>query len=267
MKKYLVFLLIFQVANVSFAQDSTTVILESKKAKKERINLLVKKEEEGILDYSKQTAVGFKVINDGYGGFLEFGKRLSSNRSLLYQFEMSERKSMKEEKLQNPYYQSTAFVFGKINFFYPVKMGVQYELLLGNKGNRNGVNVTANFGGGLSLALLRPYMLQVDKGNINFDMVTYNSPDSLYYLYDDSAIYVAGGPSFSQGWKNIKLTPGLYVKSSLRFDYGKYNEMINGLEVGISAEYYTKNIPLMVRIDQRNFFMGIYAAILFGKRK
>ena len=266
MKKIIIFLVLFWTSQQIHAQDST-LLRETKKEKKEKINILAKKEEEGVLDYSKQTLVGFKVVNDGYGGFLEFGKRKSENKSLLFQIEMSERKSMKEEKLQNPYYQSTSFVFGKINFFYPVKLGVQYELLLGNKGNRNGVNISANVGGGLSLALLRPYMLQVDKGNINFDMVTYNSPDSLYYLYDDSAYFVAGGPSFSQGWKNLKITPGIYAKSSLRFDYGKYNEMINGLEVGISAELYTKNIPLMVRVDQQRFFMGVYAAILFGKRK
>ncbi len=266
MKKYIPVLLLFFVSLQMKAQQSN-MDREPKKAKKEKINLLAKKEEEGVLNYSKQTLVGFKVVNDGYGGFLEFGKRISDNKSLLYQFEMCERKSMKEEKLQNPYYQSTSFVFGKINFFYPVKMGVQYEMLLGNKGNRNGVNISANFGGGLSLALLRPYMLQVDKGNINFDMVTFNSPDSLYYLYDDSAYYVAGGPTFSQGWSKLKITPGLYAKSSLRFDYGKYNEMINGLEVGISAEYYTRNIPLMVRVEQQRFFLGVYAAILFGKRK
>ena len=266
MKKFVTFIMLFWTSLQVIAQDSTSVRV-SKKEKKEKINLLAKKEEEGVLIYSKQTLVGLKVVNDGYGGFLEFGKRLTENKSLLYQFEVCERKSMKEEKLQNPYYQSTSFVFGKINFFYPVKLGVQYELLLGNKGNRNGVNISANFGGGLSLALLRPYMLQVDKGNINFDMVTYNSPDSLYYLYDDSAFYVAGGPSFSQGWNKLKLTPGLYAKSSLRFDYGKYNEMINGLEVGISAEIYTKNIPLMVRVEQQRFFLGVYAAILFGKRK
>jgi hypothetical protein len=266
MKKFVTFIMLFWTSLQVIAQDSTSVRV-TKKEKKEKINLLAKKEEEGVLNYTKQTLVGFKVVNDGYGGFLEFGKRITENKSLLYQFEVCERKSMKEEKLQNPYYQSTSFVFGKINFFYPVKLGVQYELLLGNKGNRNGVNISANFGGGLSLALLRPYMLQVDKGNINFDMVTFNSPDSLYYLYDDSAIYVAGGPSFSQGWKNLKLKPGIYAKSSLRFDYGKYNEMINGLEVGITAEYYTKDIPLMVRIDQKRFFMGLYASILFGKRK
>ena len=267
MKKIFSLVLLFLFELQLFAQDSTVVSGGSKKMKKERINAIAKQEEEGVLDYNKHFAAGFKIINDGYGGFLEFAKTRSLKRSLIFQMELTERKSMKEEKLQNPYYQSTAFVFGKINFFYPLKLGLQEELLLGNKGNKNGVNVSANFGGGISLGLLRPYMLQVDKGNINYDMVTFNSTDSLYYLYDDSATYVAGGPSFSQGWKNLKVTPGLYAKSALRFDYGKYNEMINALEVGITAEYYTKDIPLMVRIDQKRLFMGIYAAILFGKRK
>ena len=86
-------------------------------------------------------------------------------------------------------YNSIPFIYGKENFFYPVKLGVQQQILLGNKSNKNGVSITGNYGGGLSLALLRPYYLQVQKGN-DFVFVKYNSPDSSFFL--DSAVLLAG---------------------------------------------------------------------------
>jgi hypothetical protein len=53
-------------------------------------------------------------------------------------------------------------------YFYPLKLGVQQQILLGNKTNRNGISVTANFGGGISLAFLRTYNLEIndkERGN------------------------------------------------------------------------------------------------------
>jgi len=71
----------------------------------------------------------------------------------------------------------------------------------------------------------------------------------------------------SQGWNKLKITPGLYLKSAVRFDYGRYNEMISAVEVGGFAEYYTRTIQQMVDIKQNQFFLGAYVSVIFGKRK
>ena len=39
---------------------------------------------------------------------------------------------------------------------------------------------------------------------------------------------------------NMSVTPGAMQTLGVRFDYGKYNEMLNALEVGIGAEISTK---------------------------
>jgi hypothetical protein len=124
------------------------------------------------------------------------------------------------------------------------------------------VSVTGNYGGGVSLGLLRPYYIQVDKDG-QIDYIKYNSPDSAIFF--NSSIY--GGPSFSKGWSDMTVTPGLYAKAALRFDYGSYNEMISAIEVGITGEYYTKKIPQMIYNEQKQFFFGAYFSLLFGKRK
>jgi hypothetical protein len=223
---------------------------------------MAKLEEEGVIGYKKHTVFGGKLSSDGYGGFIEIGKAMSVRKALLFQLDISERKHIKEEKEQ-VYLNTSPLIYGKINFFYPVKLGVQYQYLLGNKGNRNGVSVTANVGGGLSLGLLRPYMIDVDKqGERTF--VKYESADSTYFL--DRSTHIAG-PGFGKGWGSMKFTPGLYVKPAVRFDYGKYNEMVSAIEVGLTAEYFTKNIPQMIYIEQKKMFFSAYVAVLFGRRK
>ncbi len=254
--------LIIVILSVSFGATAQKGKKQRQAEKRAHVNSLIKQEEEGVIAYKKSFVFGAKLISDGYGVFFELGRASSVKKSTLYQLEISERKHIKEDKQSNPFINAVPFIYGKENFFYPVKLGVQQQVLLGNKSNKNGVSITANYGGGLSLALLRPYYLQVQKGN-ELVFVKYNSPDSSLFL--DGPIY--GGPTISKGWSDLSFTPGLYAKTSVRFDYGSYNEIISAVEVGLSADYYTKKIPILLQTRQRQFFFSGYVAFIFGKRK
>ena len=265
----------------SFSQKSKKDKLMERK---QRINALVKQEEEGVVAYHKQSAFGIKLTTDGYGGFYEVGRSKSVKKALLFQFELTERKHSKEEKQSNISIPSSPFVFGKINYCYPLKLGVQQQYLLGNKTNRNGISVTGNFGGGISLALLRPYNLEVNNlKNGTRKYIRYQSSDSTLYsstgqsshvpdsiLFTNSSILSflqVSGAGFGKGWNQMTVTPGVYAKASLRFDYGKYNELLNALEVGVMAEFYNKAIPQLVYSKPKQLFISAYVSILFGKRK
>lgn len=231
-------------------------------ARNERISAMSRLEEEGVITYKKHTAFGGKLTSDGYGIFIEMARARSVRKALLFQVDFAERKHIKEEKQQGPFSTTAPLIYGKINYFYPLKLGVQMQYLLGNKGNKNGVSITGNLGGGLSLGLLRPYLLDVDKqGDRTF--VGYESADSSYFL--NGPYY--GGPNFGTGWKNVKVTPGLYIKPAVRFDYGKFNEMVNAIEVGLTGEFYSKKIPQMIYTKQQQFFFSAYVAVVFGRRK
>ena len=252
-------MIIIPISYHALAQDSRQ---NRQEEKRQHINSIVKQEEEGVITYKKSFAFGIKLINDGYGAFFELGRASSVKKALLYQLEFSERKGIKEQRQNSYFANSVSFIYGKENFVYPVKLGVQQQILLGNKLNKNGVAITGNYGGGLSVALLRPYYVQVQNGN-GIDYIKYNSQDSLQFL--SGQIY--GGPGLSKGWSELTVDPGLYAKAAVRFDYGAFNEIISAIEVGVTGEYYSKKIPIMVYNPEKQFFFGGYVAIMFGKRK
>lgn len=259
MRKIFFLIMIVSLSVNSFAQSRRKA---QKEQKRDHINSMIKQEEEGVITYKKSFAFGAKLITDGYGIFFELGRAGSVKKGLLYQLEISERKHKKEEKLDSYFTNSVPYVYGKENYVYPIKLGVQQQTLLGNKSNKNGVAITANYGGGIAASFLRPYYVQVQDGS-NIEYVKYNSPDSSRFLTGP----ILGGPGFGKGWNELKVSPGLYAKAAVRFDYGAYNEIISALEVGVSGEYYFKKIPQMVYNPQQHFFFGGYVAIIFGKRK
>lgn len=263
MKRLIVFSVLMSFSFTLVAQETKTAPRKTRKEeKREKINAMIRLEEEGVIAYKKHFAFGIKLNSDGYGFFFEKGYAKSVKRATLYQLEIGERKHQKEEKQNNPNAATAPLIYGKLNFFYPVKLGMQKQFLLGNKSNKNGVSITANIGGGISLGLLRAYEVEVDKaGERTF--VRYDSPDSLLFI--NGPYY--GGPGLGKGWNHLKVTPGLYAKPGLRFDYGRYNDLLSAIEVGVIAEYYTKKIPQMLYNKEKQFFFSAYFALAFGKRK
>jgi hypothetical protein len=235
---------------------------DKKVEKKMRIAALIKQEEEGVIAYRKHTIYGGKLTNDGYAAFLEIGRAKSIRTAILYQLEIAERKHPREEKVID-FFTGVSLFYGKRNFVYPVRLGAQFQYLLGNKSNKNGVSVSANGGGGLSLALLRPYRVEIIDGTGTQRFVQYDSPDSVLFL---NGPYTRN-PGISEGWNGLKLSPGGYGKLGLRFDYGRYNEMVSAIEVGVMAEFYGKKIPQMIYQKEKNLFLSAYVALMFGRRK
>ena len=63
------------------------------------------------------------------------------------------------------------------------------------------------------------------------------------------------------------MKPGGFAKAALRFDYGRFNEVVSGIEVGVSAEFYSAKIPILFGQKEKQFFFQGYIAMLFGRRK
>ena len=239
---------------------------QKKEEKKEKVRQLIMQEEQGAIIYQKQSVFGIKLNTDGYGAFYELARLKTARKSGLYSLEIGERKHSKEEKITSADggYLSNPYVFGKINNFYYAKLGYGQQRLIGNKGNKNGVAVSALYGGGFSAGLLKPYYLKVADGNNNIQDVKYNNNDDVFI---DNPGMILGASGFSKGFGEMKFTPGAFVKAAMRFDYGRYNELVSAVEVGLNIEMYTKKLPIMLLAKDKQLFFNAYAAIAFGRRK
>ncbi len=243
---------------------------QKREDRKERINKLIKQEEEGAIIFSKQTAWGIKLNTDGYGLFMEIGKAKSVQKTNLYWIEIGERKHPKEARVTGDpipigggfFVLGNPFIYGKANNFYYAKLGFGQQRLIGGKGNKNGIAVSAIYGGGLSLGLLKPYYIKVRDGGLERD-IKYESADSTLFLTGQ----ILGSTGFSKGFNELKVNPGAYVRTALRFDYGKDNTFLSALEVGLHAEFYSSKVLQMALAKQNQFFLNGYVSLVFGKRK
>jgi hypothetical protein len=185
-------------------------------------------------------------------------------RTNLYTAELTEIKDPKEEKFPAGAFPiGNPFIYAKINNFYQFKLGFGQQYLFGQKGNKNGVAVTGNVVGGLSLGLLRPYYIEIEDSQGNPKKVKFNPEDTSEFI--NSPIRGSGG--IGKGWGEMKMKPGAYIKGTMRFDWGKYNEMVYGIEIGLSIEFYSQKIPILLYSKEHQLFFQGHIALVFGKRK
>lgn len=220
-------------------------------------------EEEGDLIFNKHSIFGLKLATDGYGLSFEKGKYISTKKTRILQFELNEKKDRKEHKVTAAGYNGYNFntvIVGKLNNFYQFKVSMGEERLIGGKGNKNGVSVSALYTGGLSLGIVKPYIVDVfDQNGGEFR--------SSYPTIFDSAYVEQGASGFTTGWKQATFKPGLNAKVAMRFDYGRLNQTVTAIECGLTTEFYFSKIPQMYAVAPKQFFFNAYLSIMFGRRK
>jgi hypothetical protein len=265
-KKLVLFLLAGNLATNIWAQDnptpkSPTARKDRQAAKREKINSLLKQEEEGEIIFSKQGVFGIKLNTDGYGLSYEIGRFKSARVANIFQLEINEKKHKKEKRtsLLNSF-NFNSVIFGKLNNFYQVKLSAGQQRVIGGKGNKNGAAVMAIYTGGVSVGLQKPYYVDVvDNGNQRYRK-TY--PEIIDSLYKEQ-----GAAGFTVGWNKVQPKYGLTAKGALRFDYGRFNETVSAIEVGLNAEYYIQKVSQMTYNPEKNFFFNAYISLLLGRRK
>jgi hypothetical protein len=264
-RKLILFALSICLCASLFAQEKKNTSKNDKKEERQRkISELIKQAEEGVLVYHKQSIFGIQGRTNGYGIFYELGKMKTNYTTNLYRIDITEIKSQKEERSSKGFF-SNPFIYGKLNNFYQASLSFGQQRILGQKGNKNGVAVTAVYNGGLALGLLRPYYLEVQDPNGGENrIIAYSQADSALFL-NASAIVGRGG--LFKGFNEMKLKPGVFAKAALRFDYGRFNETVKGIEIGISTEFYSQKVPIYFAQKEKQLFFQGYIALLFGQRK
>ena len=246
---------------------------QARMEKHNKINQMLRNEEEGVPAFEKHSITSIKNHHDGWGLAFEKGFSSSAYKTTIIQLEITEKQHRKEQKQSTPgsinggfAYFGRPFVFGKENIFYQAKLGLGKQIMIGGKSNKNGVAVYGVFMGGFSAGLLRPYYIQfsVDTG---VAYLKYQSDTKDAFLNLDPTKDIIGGSGLRKGWNEMKFNPGVYAKASLRFDWARFNQVVSAIEVGFMADLYSKKVVQMIDVSGRSFFPSGFIALNFGRRK
>ncbi|MFT3844144.1 MAG: hypothetical protein QM725_03760 [Lacibacter sp.] len=243
---------------------------EKREGRKEKINTIIRQQEEGALVFNKQNVFGFRLNTDGWSAMYEKGYLKSVKVTNLFALELGEKKHPKEMKMQSAgngwFSVGSPYVYGKRNTFYQLKPTFGQQRMIGGKANKNGIAVYTVYEGGISVGLLRPYYIRISDANSQSGTkdIKYSQADSTDFLTPGN---ILSGTGLKNGWKDIQFVPGVHAKAALRFDYGRFNDMVSAIEVGVNVEAYSKKIEIMLLNPSKQVFYNAYVSILLGKRK
>jgi hypothetical protein len=215
---------------------------------------------------------GFRLNTDGWSVYADIGKvKPKSVRNgdmfynvRLFQFELSEKKDMRQEKTLvdgGASSGSGSYFYGKINNFYALKLGYGFRTMLAGKPDPGSVSIHWVNVIGVSLGMLKPYYVNVldDPSTIKYA----EGQNDTTFLNQGK---ILGSAGFAQGLSEIKFIPGGHFKSALHFDFSSNRKSVLGAEVGFDVEYYSANVPLTAIKPSQPYFVDLFLAIQFGKR-
>jgi len=231
----------------------------------------VKPKPKGPKAIKHELSAGFRLNTNGWSGYMDFGSVKAKNLKTadmfynvrLFQVEFTEKKSPKQEKTVvdgNASGNSGSYIYGKINNFYALKLGYGFSKMLAGKPDPGSVSIHWVNVIGFSLGMLKPYYLN-----------TLSDPNAIRYTEATKSDFltqglIVGSAGFGKGLSEISFIPGGHFKSALHFDFSANRKDIIGAEVGINAEYYSADVPIMANQPAQSYFVDLFLAVQFGRR-
>jgi hypothetical protein len=219
---------------------------------------------------SHELSVGIRLNTNGWSAFTDLGKvkpldmkrRDMFYKVRLFQLEVTEKKDPREEKI-NAIVASTGngspkYIYGKINNFYAVKLGIGTMRMIAGKPDPGAVSIHWLNAIGVSLGMQKPYY--VDVGAVP---VKYSEATATNFL---DKRQIEGSAGFSKGLSEMVFIPGGHFKSALHFDFSANRKNVIGVEAGVNVEYYSQPVVLMANQSGTPYFVDMYVSFQFGRR-
>jgi hypothetical protein len=227
-------------------------------------------------DFNKGLLLGGRLNSNGWSGGIYYLIKDNPGSHHIWQLHFSEighEKQIKQENvgvLPAKYGETTPYVFGKINNLYTLQIGYSKEQLLVPGVVESNLSVSFRYGGGFSLALLKPYYLKVVKTD-------YTQPEPVSELietkYSDGVAElflertrILGSSKWSKGVDETKLVPGIYLETAFVIEPVPNRGLVQAITLGITGSVYTKSLPIMAELKAYNWGASLFAGLALGKR-
>jgi len=219
----------------------------------------------------KEFSFGLRLNTDGWGMYVQRGKSRSDYKETEYfynvrywEIALDEKKHPKEIKRTSDLstFNDTkprAFVYGKVNNFYSLKIGYGNRKMIAGKPDPGTVSIHWFYSGGLALGMMKPYYIDIYDGS----SIKYTDSTKEKFLNKND---IVGSSGFAKGIGEIKFAPGLHAKTGLHFDFAASKKTILAIEFGCNAEIYTRNIQIMANQKDVPYFVNVFGSFQFGRR-
>ncbi len=220
--------------------------------------------EERII-YNRETTGHVTLDSQELGGGFKIGRIRSIHKTTYWDFEVAYMHSLKQIRLIQ-YYSTSSFVYGKLNEALIFRAGYEVERRIYGKPYWGGVELRWLYEAGAALALLKPYYYSVVV--IKPTSTGEYQQATEYQTFDKSSqwIEILGRAPFTQGLKEIKPRPGLYVKGGLAFEIGTRSTRARSIEVGAMLECFPQGLALMANNPVSRFIPTFYLSFHWGSR-
>lgn len=221
--------------------------------------------------YDREYTFGLQGHTSGFGANFRYLKFTDGFNKRGLEIEFSKIRHPKEVK-RSPdagYGNTRGYVFDRLNSFFTLRGGYQYENIMFDKTDQGTVSISLMLSGGLSLGLLKPIYVLVprDENSLYSTLVA-----ERYNHSEHSGSTIQGEANFFKGIWETKLHPGAYVKVGTKFDYQLLEKKVTSLEAGVIYDFFYKEVPVFYEDPEgadinKQGFLQLYLAFNFGYRK
>lgn len=212
--------------------------------------------------FNNERTLGLFLNSNGFGADFRFSKFIDVRNDRLYQVSFDYVKHPKEFKSVVAYdIYTRRFVYGKQNHFWEIKAqyGHQHEIF--RKYDFSSIAIRMFYAGGISLGFQKPIYYEILSFNSSGQIISSEEKtfDPSIHLYN-----YGGTASFTRGFNELKVIPGLTVNAGINFEYSEREPVVHALEAGIGFTLYPRNIQIMATEELKFFFFNLSVGYRFG---
>lgn len=235
---------------------------------------LIEVDWKGII-YKKEKSFDLRLHENGAAIAYNTATIKTYNRTNYYHIELGYTKD-EREKTQSKISQqgrSGSYAFGKINSLINVRAGAGIKKYLSEKEKKNGLAVGYTYEIGPSLAVLKPYYLDLiyvetfnEQQVFSIRSEKYSEQNANLFLND---ALVSDRSSFFKGFNELTVKAGIQGKLGLHLAMGAFDEYVKAFETGVMFDMYVSKIPILLETENspnKRFFFRLYLNFQFGKR-
>lgn len=224
--------------------------------------VMAQRKEAGNYEYNKEFLLGVnKNTNGGLIGGIAFkvGTRIDDTQFSFFGLELANVKHPQESRFTTN--TGNNYIFGKSNYLYAIRPHYGREVILFRKAPNQGVQVSALGAIGPSFGLIAPYFIEYALNRVETVVEQYDP------AVHQSRLNIRGSGRLLEGIGQSEMAFGGMAKAALYFEFGVFKSSATGLEVGYLLEGYSREIPLILRAKNDQFFQSAYFTLFFGFRK